>query len=179
MMLAVALALLVTVSFAVTTNNFEFVLPDEYAPIQEKPNIGVYQKEGTILMYAVKSVYDKKSLEVLKLNTEELITLIKDMYGETSPIIESKRTVSLKNCEAVRVNLTNEMGTKSILFFANSDSAIILLVFSGEVLDEDEINSVLHTFEVKGFNKQSALVVVVVVVIIILLLIVISKVKKK
>ncbi|MBP3284592.1 MAG: hypothetical protein J6M02_03745 [Clostridia bacterium] len=180
MMFVVALTFLVTTSLAVTNSNFEFVVPSDYETFQEKANVGIYKKEGSILMYAVKSIYDGSRLEVLQFSTEELTKLIKDMYGESAPNIEGKSTVSLKNRDAVRLDITNEQETKSVLFFTNSDSALIMIAFSGTVFDEEEMNAILQSFEVKGLmNKQYALIVVAVVVAFVIFLVLFSKVKKK
>ena len=56
MMFSVALTFLVTTSLAVTNSNFEFVVPSDYETFQEKANVGIYKKEGSILMYAVKLI---------------------------------------------------------------------------------------------------------------------------
>jgi len=179
MMFAVALALLLTVSFAVTNVNFEFTLPADYKMVEENLNVGIYQKEGTVLMYGVKSIFDEKHLKISEFDTGELITLIKEMYGEENPIIQSKKMVKLKNTEAVNVNIINENDVKSSLYFTNSDSKMIMIAFSGTVFDMKEINSILSSFEVKGLNKQYAIIMVGAVVVFIFLLGLASKRNKK
>lgn len=178
MMLALALAFLLTTSFAVTNDNFEFVLPSGYETVEEKHSMGVYKKEGSAFMYAIKSVYDGMDSEVLEFNREELTKLIKDLYEESDPMIESKSTVSLKNKEGVRLDIVNPQGVKSVVFFTNSSSAIIMLAFSGTALEQD-IDTVLNSFEVKGVDKQAALIVVGGIVVFVFLLIGLSQRKKK
>lgn len=178
MMFAVALAFLLTTSFAVTNDNFEFVLPPGYEVVEEKASMGMYKKEGSAFMYGVKSVFDGMHSEVLEFSTEEFEKLIKDLYEEPNPIIKGRSVVTMKNTDGVRVDMENPQGMKSTLFFANSDHAIVMLAFYGNVTEED-VNILLQSFEMKGLSKQAAWLIVVGVVGFVGLLIFFSRGKKK
>lgn len=178
MMLAVALAFLLTTTFAVTNDNFEFTLPSGYEVVEEKASMGMYKKDGHAFMYGVKSVFDGMRSNVLEFTTTDFEKLIKDLYEEPNPIIKSKSVVTLKDIEGVRVDIENQYGLGSSLFFANSDHVIVMLAFYGEV-PEAEIDVVLQSFTMKGLSKQVAWIIAIGVIVLVGLMIFFSRGKKR
>ena len=178
MMLAVACAFLLTTSFAVTNDYFAFALPPGYEVINEKTNVGVYKKDGCAVMYGLKSVFDGMNAEVLEYSDEEFNKLIKELYQEPNPIIKSKSVVRMKNTTGIRIEIENPQGMRSTLFFANSDYAIVMLAFYGDV-PEEEMDLLLQSFEMRGSSKSAAWLFVIGSIGFVVLLILCSKGKKK
>lgn len=142
---------LLSTSLALTTDSFSIKLPDDFYVVEETEDSGIYTNGKMEVTYTIKqsepgSFY--KSVSEIKDEMDSpwsglLFRLLG--FSEDSQIIEINNKEFLKDIEEYDES-------KSINYLASTAKKLTVIKFSGENLDEAQVNSIISSIKLKGMS---------------------------